>query len=81
MTLPPAVRPSLAVAGSIATFALLIEHAGLVPAVTATVIVASLGENERRIRRTLTLSVCLAAAAWLLFVGLLDQPFTAVRGF
>jgi hypothetical protein len=63
------------------TFALLIERAGLLPAVIATVVVASLGEAQRQLRRTLILSVCLAVAVWLLFVGLLDQPVSAVKGF
>jgi phosphate/sulfate permease len=62
------------------TFALLIERAGLLPAVIATVMVASLGEAQRQMRRTLILSVCLAAAVWLLFVGLLGQPVSAVKG-
>jgi hypothetical protein len=81
MMLPLALRSCLAVAGSVLTFALLIERAGLLPAIVATVVVGSLGEAQRRIRRTLILSVCLAAAAWLLFVGFLDQPFSAIRGF
>lgn len=81
MTRPPALRSCLAIAGSVLTFALLIEHAGLLPAVIATVLVASLGDVQRRLRRTLILSVCLAAAVWLLFVGFLDQPFAAIRAF
>ena len=81
MTLPAALRSCLAIAGSVLTFALLIERAGLLPAVITTVVVASLGEAQRQMRRTLILSVCLAAAVWLLFVRLLDQPVSAVKGF
>lgn len=81
MMLPPALRSCLAVVGSVLTFALLIERAGLLPAVIATVVVVSFGEAQRQMRRTLILSVCLAAAVWLLFVVLLDQPLSAVKGF
>ena len=81
MTVPPRLRSCLAAAGSVLTFASLVERAGLLPAVVATVIVASLGDVQRRTRRTLILSVCLAAAVWLVFVVLLDQPFSAIRGF
>jgi hypothetical protein len=79
--LPLALRSCLAIAGSVLSFALLIERAGLIPAVVAATVVASFGEAQRRRQRTLILSVCLAAAVWLLFVGLLDQPFSAIRGF
>ena len=81
MTVPQGLRSCLAIAGSVLAFAWLIEPAGLLPAVMATVVVASLGDVERRTRRTLILSVCLAAAVWLVFVVLLDQPFSAIRGF
>ncbi len=81
MSVPQGLRSCLAIAGSVLTFALLIERAGLLPAVIAAVVVASLGDVQRRTRRTLILSVCLAAAVWLVFVVLLDQPFSAIRGF
>ena len=81
MTVPHGVRSCLAIAGSVLTFALLIERAGLLPAVIGTVVVASLGDVQRRTRRTLILSVGLAAAVWLVFVVFLDQPFPAIRVF
>ena len=81
MSVPHGLRSCLAIAGSILTFALLVESAGLLLAVLATVVVASLGDVQRRTRRTLILSMCLAAAVWLVFVVLLDQPFSAIRGF
>jgi putative tricarboxylic transport membrane protein len=81
VTLPPAVRACAAVAGSVVTFAWLVERAGLLPAVVATVLVASMGAAQRRFRRALTLAVCLAAGLWLLFVVFLEQPFSAIRGF
>ncbi len=81
MTLPPVVRACVAVAGSVVAFAWLIERAGLLPAVVATVFIASIGAAGAALRRTMTLAVCLAAAVWLLFVIFLDQPFAAVRGW
>jgi hypothetical protein len=74
-------RACLAVSGSVLIFALLIERAGLLPAVIATVLVAALGSRASRPRETLILAVCLAAAIALLFVGLLGQPITLLVGF
>lgn len=80
MTPPPALRSCLAIAASVLAFACLIERAGLLPAVIATVVVASFGEAQPRMRRTLVVSACLAAAVWLLFVVFLGQPFSPIRG-
>lgn len=80
MTRYPALRPSLAVTSSVLAFALLIERAGLIPAVIATVLVAALGSRESHPRETVVLAVCLAAAMALLFVGLLGQPFNLLAG-
>jgi hypothetical protein len=77
----PGLRPCLAITASVLMFALLIERAGLIPAVTVTVLIASMGSTAMAIRNALILSVCLAAAMSLLFVGFLDQPFTLLRGF
>ena len=62
-------------------FALLIENAGLVPAVAG-------GRLSRRwvlractFGRRCCLAAALAAGMSLLFVGLLDQPFALLRGF
>jgi hypothetical protein len=76
-----AVRSSAAVTGSVAAFALLIETGGLVPAVAAAAFVASLGSPAVSIRHALLLSLALAVAMTVIFVGLLDQPITPLRGF
>jgi hypothetical protein len=81
MTAPAGLRPCVAITGSVLMFALLIEKAGLIPAVTVTVVIASLGSPDVRIRDALMFAVCLAAAMSLLFVSLLDQPFTLLAGF
>ena len=81
MTKHPGLRPGLAVIGSVLTFAMLIERAGLIPAVMLTVLIASSGSRDLRVRDALVLAVCVAATMSLLFVGFLDQPFTLVAGF
>jgi NhaP-type Na+/H+ and K+/H+ antiporter len=75
------LRPCLAIAGSVLAFALLIENAGLIPAVIGAVVIASRGSTTSRVGQALFLSLWLAAAMALLFVGFLDQPFTLLRGF
>jgi hypothetical protein len=76
-----AVRPCLAIVGSVFAFALLIERAGILADVMATVLVASLGSRELNIRHALMLAFALAVGMAALFVGLLGQPFTLVIGF
>jgi hypothetical protein len=75
MTPPPALRPSLAVCGSVMTFALLVERAGFFAAVMLTVLVASLGSRELGARQAVVLAVAVATAMAIVFIGLLDQPF------
>lgn len=70
-----ALRPLLAVLSSVLSFALLIERAGLVLAVLASVLVACRATRDTTLREALLLSVSLAAAVSLLFVGILGQPF------
>ena len=73
-------RACLAVSGSVLTFALLIERAGLLPAVVATVLIAALATRASRPRETFILAVCLAMGIALLFVGLLGQPIPLLVG-
>jgi hypothetical protein len=81
MTTPHGLQPVLSVTGSVLLFALLIENAGLIPAVAATVVVASLGSRSGNSREVFLLAAALAAGMSLLFVGLLDQPFSLFPGF
>ena len=75
------MRPCLAIAASVVAFALLIERAGYLAAVTAAVFVASLGSRESNVRQALILAFVIAAAMAVLFVGLLDQPLRLVAAF
>ena len=73
------LRAGLAVTGSVVCFALLIETAGLVPAVIVTVLVASRGCPDTHVREAVLFGVCLAVAMSVLFVVLLNQPLAIVR--
>jgi hypothetical protein len=73
-----AVRPCLAVAGSVLTFALLIERVGYLAAVMSTVLIASFGSGELTVRQAVMLALVVAAVMAVLFVGLLNQPLQLV---
>jgi hypothetical protein len=69
-----AVRPGMAVAGSVLAFTALIDAAGYVPAVMATIVIASYASPHVRLMRALALAAAVAAALAALFIGVLDQP-------
>ncbi len=73
-----ALRPCLAVCGSVVTFALLVERAGFLATVMLTVLVASLGSRELSARQALVLAAALATVMAIVFIGFLDQPFTLI---
>jgi hypothetical protein len=73
-----AIRPCIAIAGSVVTFALLIERAGYLAAVLLTVLVASFASRELSLRHTLLLAAGVAAVMAVLFVGLLGQPLDLI---
>jgi hypothetical protein len=81
MIIRSALRPCLAIVGSVAAFGLLIERVGFIAAVVVTVLVSSLGSCELNMRHALMLAFAVAAVMAVLFVGLLNQPFTLVIGF
>ena len=73
------IRAGLAVIGSVVCFALLIETAGLIPAVIVTVLVASRGSRDTKAREAVLFGICLAVAISVLFVALLHQPLAVLR--
>ena len=81
MTSGSALRPCVAIAGSVLAFALLIERAGFLAAVIATVLIAALAAPARSVRAALILAVVVAAAMAALFIGVLDQSFVLVAGW
>jgi hypothetical protein len=70
----PGARACLSVSASVLLFALLIENAGLLPAILATVLVAAHATGAPRLRDTVVLALGIAAGVALLFLGLLGQP-------
>jgi hypothetical protein len=75
------LRAGLAVISSVVSFALLIETAGLIPAVIVTVLVASRGSQDMRAREAVLFAICLAVAISVLFVVLLNQPLAIFRSW
>jgi hypothetical protein len=75
------LRGCAAVTAGVLSFAVLIERAGLAPAVVAAVLFSALGFCERRFGVMLVFAVGLAAAMFVLFVGLLGQPIKLIAGF
>lgn len=75
----PAPRAALAVLGSIASFGILLPHAGLVPAILVTVMIATGGDRDARFRTCLILAVSVALAAWLVFIEILGLSMQAFR--
>jgi hypothetical protein len=76
----PAVpwRALLAISAGIVAFGVLVRPLGLVPAVVALVLIASLAEERLRLGTALVLALGLAAFAWIVFVSLLGlsmRPF------
>ena len=69
-----AVRPVVAVAGSVLAFAALIDAAGYVPAVMGAFVLASYASPQVRLMRALALAAVVAAGLAALFIGVLDQP-------
>lgn len=76
MTASPALRPILAVGGSVLAFALTIERLGFPATVMITVLVASAGSRQMDGRQSLLFAVVVAAAMTAVFVWLLDQPLS-----
>jgi hypothetical protein len=75
----PALRPFLAVMMGIGAFILVMPRAGLVPAVVATVLVASLAERKVRPVPTLALAAFLAAGCYFVFIAGLGLPIRPWR--
>ena len=72
------LRPALAVLGSVAVFALLLESAGLPIAIVASVMTASLARPGMFDWRALVFAVALAAACTVAFRYGLNLPFRLV---
>jgi hypothetical protein len=76
-----ALRAAVFVAGSVLAFGALIDQAGYVPAVMATMVIASCASPQVRPMRALALAAVVAAALAALFIGVLDQPMRLLPMF
>lgn len=76
----PHWRSACFVIGGVIAFGLLIETAGLGPAVFVSTIISAYADREARLKGTLVLAVGLAAATWLVFVYLLGLSIPFVVG-
>jgi hypothetical protein len=72
-------RPMIAVMTAILVFALVMPRAGLLPAVFATVVVASFADPRSRLWQTVLLAAGLVAATWVIFIYGLGLPMIVYR--
>lgn len=71
---------ALAVAGSIAAFALGAVLLGVIPAAALSVVIASLIAPQLTLVQRAALGGIVAFGVWLVFIVALDMPLVAVRG-
>lgn len=71
----------VAIAASLAVFALTVDLIGLVPGVFATVIVASLPDRSLSFVGKGLLGICVALGCWGVFIEVLNLPFKPFVGF
>lgn len=72
--LPIQARSLLFICGGLVAFVLLIERAGLGPAVFAATVISAMADREARVFGTLVLSGVLVVSIWLIFVYILGMP-------
>jgi hypothetical protein len=75
------LRSCVAVIAGVVAFAALIEKAGLAAAVVSTVMLTTLGFRAPRLWAGFVFGICMAAAMFVLFVGLLGQSIRLAPGF
>jgi hypothetical protein len=80
MTEPPAWKPIVMVTVGVICFALLFERAGLIPALIALVLIASLGGEEFKLTEVIGNMVVLAILCTLVFKVGLGMNITVLRG-
>lgn len=74
------LRSLLAILAAIGAFALLVQRAGLVPAVIALVVIGSIAGGALRFPSVLALSIVLSALSYLVFRLFLNLPLPAFAG-
>ena len=77
----PEWRPFFSVCAAIVVFAIAMDYLGLLPAIFAGVIAASIADPRSRPLQTLLLAAGLCAGAWLVFIYALRLPMQAQKVF
>ncbi|MEQ9812293.1 MAG: tripartite tricarboxylate transporter TctB family protein [Azospirillaceae bacterium] len=75
-----AVKPLLAVLAGLIAFYVLVDRAGMIPAIWGLTGLASLADNDITWRGTIGLMLAVSLAAWLLFSVFLGLPIAGVEG-
>jgi hypothetical protein len=73
-------KPFAAVTAGLLTFYLLVDDAGLIPAIMALTGVSSLADEDIRLRERLALVVLTSLGGWLIFAVGLGLPIAGVKG-
>lgn len=73
------LRPVIMIATAIVLFALLIERHGIVPASMSLVLVSALGAPRFHPWRSLLVAAATTGAIYLIFIVILQMPFTVAR--
>lgn len=74
------LRPLLAVSGAVVFFILAIDRAGILPATVGSMVIAYLGQTERRFAGFLLFAVLFALSVWIVFTVGLGLPVGAFGG-
>jgi len=69
---PANLKPIFFISLSILAFGLLIERAGLLPALAALIAISGFGQKQRSIFEVLLMMVVLSALVWIIFIRLLE---------
>lgn len=75
------LRPLVSICASILTFALAMDHFGLMPAIFCTILVAATPDRRSRPVPALILALLVCAGAYLIFIQLLGMPMRPFKGF
>lgn len=73
-------KPFLAIITGLVIFFLLLERAGLIPAVWALVGISAIAEDDLTWKSTLLLMLIVSVAVWLLFTVVLRLPLNGIVG-
>jgi len=69
---PANLKPIFFISLSMLAFGLLIERAGLLPALAALIAISGFGQKQRSIFEVLLMMVVLSALVWIIFIRLLE---------